>query len=664
MNAKNIHQRSHRAGTSRTALIVVLLAIFAAGLAAGTYWGAQLRGALGLARPGETAGEAAPPAGTGQLFTCGMHPQVIQDRPGTCPICGMALTPVAGTSAVQRAEGGERRVKYWWDPMMSPPYISDQPGVSPMGMDLVPVYEDEVSAGSTLLIDPTVVQNMGLRVARVEEAPLARTIRAVGILAEPEPARHDVNLRLGGWIDRLHADTEGMWLAKGDPLFDLYSPDLQVAIEELIGARRMGESPGSQSQADAVSESAARKLELYGLAREQVDELAALETAPHTVTFRSPAEGYLVEKTVYAGSAVTAGDTVMRIADTSRLWLDSRVFEKDLPHVQLDQEATATVDGRPGEGFEGRVILVHPRIDPTTRTALVRMEIENPELRLRHGMFATAFLRVEIASRAIVVPREAIIDTGARQVAFVALDMGHFEPRKVEMGASGEEGMVQVLSGLAPGEQVVVSGQFLLDAESRMKEAIQRFLQQKSLPLGGSGSEVRVPQEPTAGVLEGVSEEWERAAEQALAAYLALARVLGQPQETDQPVGIAELMRTAQALRESAAGEDPNALADALVAAVAAMQGRAIEEQRKLFGAVSEAAIDLAQRSPRTGELAPRVLLASCPMVKARWLQDGEEIANPYYATTMKACGEIEREIPIPDAERAPPARSHPGDDR
>jgi Cu(I)/Ag(I) efflux system membrane fusion protein len=653
--------RSTRAGASRTAWTLIVLGLFVAGLAVGVLGSERIRAWIGL-RVHEQDALAAPVAKTDQLWTCGMHPQVIQDRPGTCPICGMALTPVAGSGAAEQAEGGERKVKYWWDPMMSPPYISDQPGKSPMGMDLVPVYEDEVSAGSTLVIDPTVVQNMGLRVARVEEAPLARTIRAVGVLAEPEPARHDVNLRLGGWIDRLHADTEGMRLAKGDPLFDLYSPELQVAIEELIGPRRMRERPGSQGLADLLYESAVRKLELYGLAREQVAELAALEAAPRTVTFRSPADGYLVEKTVYAGSAVMAGDTVMRIADTSRLWLDSRVFEKDLPHVQVDQEVTARVDGRPGEAFEGRVILVHPRIDPTTRTALVRMEIQNPELALRHGMFATAFLRVEIASRAIVVPREAIIDTGARQVAFVALDMGHFEPRKVEMGASGEQGMVQVLSGLAPGEQVVVSGQFLLDAESRMKEAIQRFLQQKSLPLGGSEPEVRGPQDPIASVLEGVSDPWKRAAEQALAAYLALARVLGLLQETDQPVDVAELVRTSQALRESAAGEDQIGLADALVSASAAMQGRAIEEQRKLFGAVSESAIELASRSPRTGELAPRVLVARCPMVKARWLQTEEEIANPYYATTMKACGEIERSVPIPGPGHAPPA--HPGDHR
>jgi Cu(I)/Ag(I) efflux system membrane fusion protein/cobalt-zinc-cadmium efflux system membrane fusion protein len=478
MNAHPMHPRSIHRGAPRLILFLAVSVVFAAGLAAGVLWSAPIRHSLGLEADAPVSNPPSPEQG--QLWTCGMHPQVIQDRPGTCPICGMTLVPVARSGGTAQAKDGERKVKYWWDPMMSPPYISDRPGKSPMNMDLVPVYEDEVSAGSALTIDPTVVQNMGLRVARVEEAPLARTIRAVGILAEPEPARHDVNLRLGGWIDRLYADTEGMRLAQGDPLFDLYSPELQVAVEELIGARKMRETLAAGDQADAIYESAVRKVELYGIAHDQVAELAELDTAPRAVTFTSPADGFLVEKMVYGGSAVMAGDTVMRIADTSMLWLDSRVFEKDLPHVKVDQEVTARVDARPGESFEGRVILVHPRIDATTRTALVRIEIENPELALRQGMFATVFLHVEIAPRTLVVPREAIIDTGARQVAFVALDMGHFEPRTVEMGASGDEGMVQVLSGLLPGEQVVVSGQFLLDSESRMQEAIRRFLQEES----------------------------------------------------------------------------------------------------------------------------------------------------------------------------------------
>lgn len=648
MKAHAIHHRSIRSAARR----LVFPVVFAAGLAAGVLWNARIRHALGLEADATVA--TASSAEKGQLWTCGMHPQVIQDRPGTCPICGMALTPVAGSGAADPAKSGERKVKYWWDPMMNPPYISDRPGKSPMGMDLVPVYEDEVSAGSALTIDPTVVQNMGLRVAQVEEAPLARTIRAVGILAEPQPARHDVNLRLDGWIDRLHADTEGMLLAEGDPLFDLYSPELQVAVEELIGARKMRETLAARSQTDAIYESAVRKLELYGLPREQVDELAELDTAPRSVTFTSPADGYLVEKMVYGGSAVMAGDTVMRIADISKLWLDSRVFEKDLPHVQVDQAVTAQVDGRPSESFEGRVIFVHPRIDAMTRTALVRMEIDNPARALRQGMFATVRLEVEIAPRTIVVPREAIIDTGARQVAFVALDMGHFEPRKVEMGASGDEGMVQVLSGLAPGEQVVVSGQFLLDAESRMKEAIQRFLQEKAGPVPERAAEVA-----TASVLADVSEGWKGAVEAALAAYLEVAQVLGQPQESADPVDVARLVEAARELGGQASGEDASLLADALASTATAMEGYPIEEQRKLFAAVSDAAIRLAERSPRSGELAPRLFVLRCPMVRGRWLQSSEPVANPYYATTMKACGEIVQGLSVPGVAADPAVPAH-----
>lgn len=663
MNQTHIDSRPSHAGSSRLPLFLAELVVFFAGLAAGVFWNTRIRRTLGMPTESATV-ESVTPAEKGQLWTCGMHPQVIQDRPGTCPICGMTLTPVAGSGAAEQADVGERTVKYWWDPMMSPPFISDQPGKSPMGMDLVPVYEDEISAGSTLLIDPTVVQNMGLRVARVDVAPLARTIRAVGVLAEPEPARHDVNLRVDGWVDRLHADTEGARLVTGDPLFDLYSPELQVAVEELIGARKMRETLAARSQSDAIYESAVRKLVLYGLAREQVDELAALDTAPRTVTFKSPANGYLVEKMVYAGSAVMAGDTVMRIADASKLWLDARVFEKDLPHVHVEQDVTARVDGRPGEDFSGHVILVHPRLDAMTRTALVRMEIDNAELALRHGMFATVFLNVEIAPQTIVVPREAIIDTGVRQVAFVALDMGHFEPRNVEMGASGENGMVQVFSGLAPGEQVVVSGQFLLDAESRMKEAIQRFLQQKSLPVSASKPKGETTDVAAANPLTEVTDEWKRAAEDALVAYLDIAGVLGLPQSSDEPVDVATLERVSRALRERAAGQDSAKLADTLITAVAAMQARPIEEQRKLFASVSETAIELASRSPRTGERAPRVFVARCPMVNARWLQASEAIANPYYATTMKTCGEIERSVPIPGAPPAAAAHGHEGDHR
>ncbi len=622
--------KSRRAGVSRTLFLISLLTLFGAGLFVGAQWSARRNGA-------HTAEEH---AGQGQLWTCGMHPQVIQDEPGNCPICGMTLTPVKTPGTADSGASGERKIRYWWDPMMNPPYISDQPGQSPMGMDLVPVYEDEVAAGEALVIDPAVVQNMGLRLTAVTTAPLARTIRAVGVVSEPEPARHDVNLRVGGWIDRLHADTEGVWLTKGDPLFELYSPELQVAVEELIGARKMSESPAARAQAEVIFRSAARKLELYGLESGQVSELARLDQAPRTVTFLSPADGYLVMKSVFAGSAVAAGDMVMRIADTSSMWMDTRVFEKDLARVQVGQEVAAQVDGRPGETFSGQVILVHPRIDATTRTALVRMEINNAELTLREGMFATAFLKVEIAERAVIVPREAIIDTGSRQIAFVALDLSHFEPRLVLMGASGDDGMVEVLSGLAPGEQVVVSGQFLLDAESRMKEAIRRFLEQK--------------QHPAAEVVANASAEWMSATEDALAAYLTLADALGMPEAAADPLDMGRLIGAAHALRDRAAEELQTKLSDQLLAAAEDLQGLALARQREGFATVSEAAIGLATGSPRTGVRVPDLFIAYCPMKKMRWMQSTESIMNPYYAQEMKECGDVVSIVPVSGHEESP----------
>ena len=240
-----------------------------------------------------------------------MHPQVIRDQPGTCPICGMELTPLK-TGGGAAAPAGERKVVYWWDPMMSPPYISDKPGKSPMGMDLVPVYEDEVAAGSSIVIDPTIVQNMGVRVATAHEGPLRRTIRAVGYLAEAQPNQHDVNLRVSGWIEKLYADVEGMHVQAGAPLFELYSPELQVAIEELIAARRardaLGPRPERQragAQPTSSLATAERKLELLGLEPRTGARVRRGSTRRRRRS-RSPAPitGHVVEKPIVDGAAV------------------------------------------------------------------------------------------------------------------------------------------------------------------------------------------------------------------------------------------------------------------------------------------------------------------------------------------------------------------------
>lgn len=360
-----------------------------------------------------------------QLWTCGMHPQVIQDHPGNCPICGMVLTP-----------------------------LRDDAGRDAHG----------------IVIDPVIQQNMGVRTATVVEAPLRSTVRAVGYLAEAQPSQHDVTLRVSGYVEKLHAGVEGMHVMAGQPLFDLYSPELEAAVGELIGARRAR----ANGAGDGLYEAAQRKLRLLGLTQAQVDRLATLERPPSSITFTSPVTGHVVTKNVVDGSAVQAGMQVMRIVDHRELWLDAQVFEQQLPLVHVTQDATATVAALPGRTFTGSVVFVHPHVDERTRTAMVRLIVPNPTLELRPGMYATVTIEADVAPSAVLVPRDAVIDTGTRQIVFLARDGGRFDARDVRLGIPAEGDMVQVVEGLAPGDTVVVSGQFLLDAESRLEEAIRK----------------------------------------------------------------------------------------------------------------------------------------------------------------------------------------------
>jgi RND family efflux transporter MFP subunit len=351
-------------------------------------------------------------------------------------------------------------------------------------MDLVPVYENQAAEPESgeLMVDPATVQNMGVRLASVQRGPLVKTVPAVGYLTAAEPLRYDINLRLSGWIEKLSADTLGMPIAKGQKLFDLYSPQLTVAVGELISARQakaaaMDAASPAGSAAEALYQSARQKLRLWGVPDRQVDQLAALKAAPGTIPFFSPAEGILTEKEVVEGSAVASGQRIMRIVDQRTLWLDARVDAEDMPSIHLHQPARATIEGHPGRTWRGQVIFIEPQVNPADRTTTVRLKIDNSDLKLRPGMYATVRVTTTQNPNALLAPRSAIIDTGLRQVAFIARGGGHFQPRDVTLGLGDSNGMVQVLSGLSVGDQVVVSGQFLLDADSRMQEAVRRYLE-------------------------------------------------------------------------------------------------------------------------------------------------------------------------------------------
>lgn len=399
------------------------------------------------------AGSPVASAAPKQLWTCRMHPQIVQDHPGLCPICGMPLTPMVWSS-----DGGELL----------------KPTTSPSGMT-------EFSAGPAVVIDPSVVQNMGVRTATVTRGPLTYTVRVVGMLTVPENAQFEVNPRVNGWIEKLYANQEGVHVHKGEVLFDLYSPDLQVAQEELIGAIASLNSldpkstDAARSQTQGLVDSAKAKLALLGVAEQDIDVMARAAEALQTVPFRSPADGEIEDKTVVEGSAVQSGMKLMRIEDHSKLWLQAQVYEQQMPIVKIGQAAEATFESIPGTTFTGPIDFIYPHLDPQTRTISVRITIDSQNHELKPGMYATVRIMTKASEDALLAPREAVIDSGTRQIAFVVRSPGHFEPRNVRMGLAGDGGLVQILQGLGDGETVVTSGQFLMDVTSRTDEALQKL---------------------------------------------------------------------------------------------------------------------------------------------------------------------------------------------
>ncbi|MBE0617775.1 MAG: efflux RND transporter periplasmic adaptor subunit, partial [Proteobacteria bacterium] len=298
------------------------------------------------------AGEAAPEEKT--LYTCGMHPWIIAEQPGECPICGMKLTPKRDEGeTAPTAAAGERRILYWRAPM-NPTEIYDAPGKSAMGMDLVPVYEDEVVGGVEVRIDPVTQQNMGVRTAPVETGPLVRIIRTYGHVTYDETRTSQVSPKFSGWIEKLYVDFTGQAVKKGDPLFGIYSPELVSAQEEyLVTYRNLSRIQGPESR-DLLA-SARRRLSYWDVPEEEIRALETSGQVRKALTIRSPFTGVVTQKNAVEGVAVKEGTTIYQIADLSRVWVEAHIYEYELPWVRLGQEAIMTLPYQPGKTYRGKV---------------------------------------------------------------------------------------------------------------------------------------------------------------------------------------------------------------------------------------------------------------------------------------------------------------------
>ena len=406
------------------------------------------------------------------LYTCGMHPQVIQDHPGNCPICGMKLTPIRKQAGDTPAGG--RKIKFYKS-TMTPGETSPTAAKDSMGMDMVPVYEDAAGTDhpSAIAVDAATQQNMNLRTAAVQRGPLRKTIRTVGAIDYNETALADVATKFKGWIEKLNVDATGQLVHRGEPLFEIYSPELYSAEAEFLLALDSGSNndPGAM----ALRETAASKLKFFDVSDVQIAELEKSRTARKTLPVSAPMSGFVIEKNVVSGQMVDAGMRLYRIADLGIVWVIAQMYEQDLPFVKLGQEAIVKVASLPDREFRGRVTFIYPTVDEKTRTAKVRLEFENPGYFLKPGMFVSAQIQAELQDSAVLVPEAAVLRSGTKNTVFVALDGGKFEARDVTLGVEAENDLIQAISGLSAGERVVTSGQFLLDSESQLREAIDKM---------------------------------------------------------------------------------------------------------------------------------------------------------------------------------------------
>ncbi len=419
-----------------------------------------------------------------------MNPQHHYDKPGKAPD-GMDLVPMYADQFARAPQStsaappprGQRKVLYWYDPM-HPQYKADKPGTAPdCGMDLVPKYADEDAdpnmAAGTVKIAADKQQLIGVRTATVKRGALLRSLRTTGQLTADETKIAHVHVKISGFIDKVFVDYVGQLVKKGQPLFTIYSPDLVATQEEYLIAKR-GEKALGGSQFPEVSQgsqsllrSARERLKLWDISEDQIHKLDATGEVSRTLTFYSPVAGFVMDRKAFPQTAVNPDTELYTMADLSTIWVNADVYEYEVPFVKVGQTAQMQLSYYPGKAYIGRVSFIYPTVDPVARTVKVRIEFPNPKFELKPQMFANVELKINYGNQ-IVVPQEAVLDSGNRQYVFVAHGGGTFEPRMVQIGAK-LDGKAAVLSGLKPGETIVTSGNFLIDSESRLKSAMDEM---------------------------------------------------------------------------------------------------------------------------------------------------------------------------------------------
>ena len=375
------------------------------------------------------------------MYHCAMHPHYISDKPGDCPLCGMKLVPFQA----DLQPGGKG-------------------GHGSLG-------------GNGVLIDPTTVQNMGVKTELVRRHEFKTEIRTSGKIKVDESRLTQVTSRVMGYVQRLRVNTNGQKVHSGQTLFDLYSPDLVSAQEELLQALQYskGTAGSVTNGAGDLVESSRRRLLNWGVSQSDIDALEKKGKTMNTLAIAAPNSGIVLEKFVVEGQNIMPGTELFKIADLSRVWVVADIYQRDLGIAKVGADAEVTLAFLPGKPFHGKVNFISPVLDPNTQTAQMRIELQNTSaLDLKPEMFATVRITSEARLDILAIPEQSIIRSGLRNIAIVALGGGYFEPRDIELGTS--DGVnVEVVKGLEEGESLVISSQFLIDSESNLKAAVQQM---------------------------------------------------------------------------------------------------------------------------------------------------------------------------------------------
>lgn len=434
-----------------------------------------------------------------QKYHCPMHPTYVSDRPGDCPICNMKLVPIredkAAVPAAARPVAGDDKIAQvkpgqYYCPMGAE-HVQDEPGECPKcGMKLVEKKATPTEhAGHTgtvpatavpgrvpIMLSPDKRQLIGLTLATVEKRDLTRTVRTAARVEHDETRYAKIAPRFAGWVRALHVNFTGAPVEKGQPLFTVYSPELFSAENEYLvawrGLRQLpAEAPAEQrASAQTLLDSARLRLALFEIGDAEIRALEERDRPGAELLLRAPFSGHVVAKNVVEGQAFAAGETLFEIADLSRLWLRAYVYEFELPLLAVGRDARVTFPNLEHRTYSARVTFIYPHIEPQSRRAELRLELDNPEHLLRPNMWADVELEIPVGTR-LTVPASAVIDTGQRYVAFVDGPDGHLEPREVRIGARTDD-YYEVVAGLAEGERVVSRALFLVDSESQLKAAI------------------------------------------------------------------------------------------------------------------------------------------------------------------------------------------------